>query len=63
MKLEIAKMRSEGTKIHIQYNDDGDGVGEGYVQLVSYLGVLMRTMVLVYHIDWRVVLFASSYID
>ncbi|RVW66353.1 hypothetical protein CK203_065180 [Vitis vinifera] len=31
------------------------GVGEGYVQLVSYMGVLARTMVPVYHTDWRVV--------
>ena len=54
MKLEIAKKRSEGAKIHIEYNNDGDGVGEGYVQLVSYLGVLARTMVSVYHTDWRV---------
>ncbi|RVW35696.1 hypothetical protein CK203_106698 [Vitis vinifera] len=30
-------------------------VGEGYVQLVSYLGVLAQTMVLVYHTDWRIV--------
>ena len=42
-------------KIDIQYNDDGEGVGNGYVQLISYLGVLARTMVPVYHIDWRVV--------
>ena len=42
-------------KIDIQYNDDGERVGEGYVQLVSYLGVLARTMVLVYHTNWRVV--------
>ena len=42
-------------KIDIQYNDDGEGVGEGYVQLISYLGVLARTMVPVYHFDWRVV--------
>ena len=55
LKPEIAKKRSEGVKIDIQYNDDGEGVGEGYVQLISYLGVLARTMVPVYHIDWRVV--------
>ena len=35
LKPEIAKKRSEGVKIDIQYNDDGEGVGEGYVQLVS----------------------------
>ena len=51
LKLEIAKKRSEGVKIDIQYNDDGEGVGEGYVQLISYLGVLAQTMVPVYHID------------
>ena len=51
-KLEIAKKRSEGAKIH---NNDGDRVGEGYVHLVSYLSVLARTMVPVYHIDWKVV--------
>ncbi|KAL6316624.1 hypothetical protein AAG906_018879 [Vitis piasezkii] len=55
LKPEIAKKRSEGLKIDIQYNDDGEGVGEGYVQLVSYMGVLARTMVPVYHTDWRVV--------
>ena len=55
LKLEIAKKISEGTKVHIQYNDDGDGVGKGYVQLVSYLGVLVRTMVPIYHTNWRVV--------
>ena len=55
IKFEIAK-KSSGVKIDIQYNDDGEGVDEGYVQLVSYLGVLARTMVPVYHIDWRVVL-------
>ena len=55
IKPEIVKRRSEGVKIDIQYYDDGEGVGEGYVQLVSYLGVLARTMVPVYHTDWRVV--------
>ena len=55
LKPEIAKKRSEGVKIDIQYIDDGEGVGEVYVQLISYLGVLARTMVPVYHIDWRVV--------
>ena len=49
VKPEIAKKRSEGVKIGIQYNDDGEGVGEGYVQLVSYLGMLARTMVLANH--------------
>ena len=55
LNTNIAKKRSEGVKIGIQYNDDGQGVGEEYVQLVSYLGVLARTRVLVYHTDWRVV--------
>ena len=55
LKPEIEKKRTEWVKIDIQYNDDGAGVGEGYVQLVSYLGVLAWTMVLVYHTDWRVV--------
>ena len=50
LKPKIAKKKSEGLKIDIQYNDDGGGVGEGYVQLISYLGVLARTMVPVYHI-------------
>ena len=30
-------------------------MGEGYVQVISYMGVLARTMVPVYHIDWRLV--------
>ena len=51
LKLEIAKKRSEWVKIDIQYNDDGKRVGEAYVQLVSYLGVLAQTMVSVYHTD------------
>ena len=50
-KRNVAKKRSEGVKIDIQYNDDGEGVGDGYVQLVSYLGVLARPMVAVYHTD------------
>ena len=54
IKFEIAK-KSSGVKIDIQYNDDGEEVGEGYVQLVSYLGVLARTMVPTYHTNWRVV--------
>ena len=28
LKPEIAKKRSEGVKIDIQYNDDGEGVGD-----------------------------------
>ena len=55
LKPEIAKKRSEGVKIDIQYNDDDEGLGDGYVQLISYLGVLARTMVPVCHIDWKVV--------
>ena len=39
-KRNVAKKRSEGVKIDIQYNDDGEGVSEEYVQLVSYLGML-----------------------
>ena len=50
LKSEIAKKKSEGVKIDIQYNDDGEGVEEGYVQPISFLGVLAQTMVLVYHI-------------
>ena len=55
LKPEIAKKRSKGVKIDIQYNDDGEGVSEEYVQLVSYLGMLAWIMVPLYHTNWRVV--------
>ena len=51
LKPKIVKKRSEWVKIDIQYNDDGQVVGKGYVQLVTYLGVLAQTMVKVYHTD------------
>lgn len=61
MKLEISKKKS-GVKIPIQHNYDSDGVSEGYVQLVSYLGVLARTLVSVYHTDGIVLRYIIIYL-
>ena len=55
MKPNITKKKSKGVKINIDYNDDGIEIGDGSIQLVSYLGVLARTMVLVDYLDWRLV--------
>ena len=55
LRHEISKKRSEGMKINIQYNNDGKEVGEGSVQNTSYINILVQTMMLVYYINWRVV--------
>ena len=55
MKPNITKNKSKGVKIIIDYNDGGIEIGDGYIQLVSYLGVLARTMVPVDYLDCRLV--------
>ena len=55
MKPNITKNKSKGVKINVDYNDDGIEIGDGSIQLVSYLGVLARTMVPVDYLDWRLV--------
>ena len=55
MKPNITKNKSKGVKINIDYNDDGIEIGDGSIQLVSYLSVLARTMVPVDYLDWRLV--------
>ena len=37
MKPNITKNKSKGVKINVDYNDDGIEIGDGSIQLVSYL--------------------------
>ena len=41
----ISKNRSKGIKLTVKYNVDGVYVEQAVVHLISYLGVLARTMV------------------
>ena len=44
-KVMISKNRSKGIKLKVKYNVDGVYVEQAVVHLISYLGVLARTMV------------------
>ena len=44
-KTLIIKNRSKGIKLLIKYNQDNIFIGDTSVHLISYLGVLPRTMV------------------
>ena len=44
-KSMVIKNRSKGIKLLIKYNQDEIFVGDISVHLISYLGVLARTMV------------------
>ena len=52
-KVMVIKNRSKGIKLLIKYNQDGIFVGDTYVHLTSYLGVLARTMVPIRYKDRR----------
>ncbi|KAL6349880.1 hypothetical protein AAG906_001767 [Vitis piasezkii] len=52
-KSMIIRNRNRGIKLVIKYNADGIYVGESYVHLTSYLGVLARTMVPIRYNTWR----------
>ncbi|RVX18427.1 hypothetical protein CK203_006309 [Vitis vinifera] len=49
----IIKNRSKGVKLVIKYNPDGIYVGQAFVHLTSFLGVLARTMVPIRYNSWR----------
>ena len=52
-KAMVIKNRSKGIKLLIKYNQDGIFVGDTSMHLISYLGVLARTMVPIRYKDWR----------
>ena len=49
----IIKNRSKGIKLLIKYNQDDIFIGDTFVHLKSYLGILARTMVHVRYRDSR----------
>ncbi|KAL6327645.1 hypothetical protein AAG906_022208 [Vitis piasezkii] len=53
LKPEIAKNRSKGIKLNIEYNSLGSHIGENSVQLSSYLGTITRTHVPIIVESWR----------
>ncbi|RVW57990.1 hypothetical protein CK203_113333 [Vitis vinifera] len=53
LKLEIAKNRSKGIKLKIEYNSLGSHIGENSVELSSYLGTITRTHVPIIIESWR----------
>ena len=55
-KSMIIRNRNRGIKLVIKYNANGIYVGESFVHLTSYLGVLARTMVPIRYNTWRDVL-------
>ena len=53
LKPKIAKNRSKGIKLNIEYNSLGSHIGENLVELSSYLGTITRTHVLIIIDSWR----------
>ena len=53
LKSEIAKNRSEGIKLKIEYNSLGSHIGKNSVELSSYLSTITRTHVPVIIESWR----------
>ncbi|RVW79398.1 hypothetical protein CK203_056088 [Vitis vinifera] len=53
LKPEIAKNRSKGIKLKIEYNSLGSHIGENSVELSSYLGTITRTHVPIIIESWR----------
>ena len=53
LKPEIAKNRSKGIKLKIEYNSLGSHIGENSVELSSYLGTITRTHVPRIVESWR----------
>ena len=56
LKLEIAKNRSKGIKLNIEYNSLGSHIGENSIELSNYLGIITRTHVPIVIESWRKVL-------
>ena len=55
-KSMIIKNRNRGVKLLIKYNPDGIYVGQAFVHLTSFLGVLAHTMVPIRYNSWRDIL-------
>ncbi|KAL6340643.1 hypothetical protein AAG906_010551 [Vitis piasezkii] len=53
LKPEIAKNRSKGIKLKIEYNSLGSHIGENSVELSSYLGTITRTHMPIIVESWR----------
>ena len=53
MKYMIIRNRSREINLLIDYNADGIYVGESFVDITSYLGVLARTQVPIRYNTWR----------
>ena len=49
----VIKNRRKEIKLLVKYNQDGICVGDTSVHLISYLGVLARTMVPIRYKDWQ----------
>ena len=52
-KPMIIRNQSRGIKLLIKYNINGIFVGESSMHLISYLGVLTHTHVLIRYNTWR----------
>nr|CAN78619.1 hypothetical protein VITISV_034823 [Vitis vinifera] len=53
LKPEIAKNRSKGIKLKIEYNSLGSHIGKNSVELSSYLGTITRTHVPIIIESWK----------
>ena len=52
-KTMIIKNRSKGIKLAVKYNVDGVYIGQATMHLISYLGVLACTMLLIRYNTWH----------
>ena len=53
---DVIKDRSSGVQKAIDYNENGQLIGNNSIKCSSYLGVLARTMILICYKDWFEVL-------
>ncbi|XP_062080508.1 uncharacterized protein LOC133785274 [Humulus lupulus] len=49
---KISKLRSEGKQIKVEYNEFGQAIGDGRVDLASKLGSIVRTTISIEYKDW-----------
>ena len=52
-KSMIIKNQSRGVKLVIKYNPNGIYVGQAFMHLTSFLGILARTMAPIRYNKWR----------
>ncbi|XP_062102882.1 uncharacterized protein LOC133813862 [Humulus lupulus] len=52
---KISKLRSEGKQIKVEYNEFGQEIGDGRVDLASKLGSIVRTTISIEYKDWAAV--------